>query len=97
MRCDTLNTLIQLTAIDESPIQTLQERVNLPVSTTGAGEVAQAVQHDSESLLDTDAAGIFLSVSRQTLEQWRCLGKGPGWIRFSRGFSVFPVETGVRR
>jgi hypothetical protein len=40
---------------------------------------------DAESLLDTETAAAFLSLSRRTLEAWRYVGKGPRWIRFSRG------------
>ena len=52
---------------------------------SSAVEATASPQNDPESLLDTEDAGTFLAISAKTLQAWRCKGRGPKWIRFSKG------------
>ena len=37
------------------------------------------------AVLDTIQAAAYLSVAKQTLENWRTLGQGPRFVRFGTG------------
>lgn len=37
------------------------------------------------AVLDTNQAAAYLSVAKQTLENWRTLGQGPRYVRFGTG------------
>lgn len=37
------------------------------------------------AVLDTPQAAAYLSVAKQTLENWRTLGQGPRFVRFGAG------------
>lgn len=40
----------------------------------------------NNDLLDVEGAAAYLGVKKKTLDVWRCLGKGPKYVKFGRVF-----------
>lgn len=48
-----------------------------------ASPLAHALEHIMQALIDTKSAASLIGVSPDTLENWRCQGRGPAFIKTS--------------